>query len=157
MRTIRSVHFPLQEVTSISRPPNEHEMSLVSDFDRHVGWCRACSGGTSTHGLVHVLCSRGKPLAARLVEHLVGSADGRIYSNDRWCTQFERIEVPIRYQHVHRLFVVKNRKTKRDRGNVVQSRTHTERQKYDEITKTGLPEYTVVFRSSRRPSRSTIY
>ena len=42
MKTIQSVHFPLEVVTTISREPNSAELYRLDAFERHCPlWCAA--------------------------------------------------------------------------------------------------------------------
>lgn len=156
MRLTQSVHFPVQEVTSISRLPNSVESCHFVEFDQHVEWCRQCRGGGKGRKLGNSLCGRGLRLAAEMLRHVVGSADGRIYSRDRACTHFERVEVPLRYRHVHSLFGSFKNSKRKPCGHNCGMRGSLKHLAQQRRVRGGGPEYTVVFRSSTRVSRSSV-
>lgn len=157
MRVTQSVHFPVQEVTSISRLPNTVESCLFADFDQHVEWCRLCSGGRQGRKLGDTLCGGGLRLVAALLQHVIGSADGCIYSKDRACTHFERVEVPLRYRHVHNLFSSSKTSAWKRYGHESVTRGSLKHSAQPGRARAGYAEYTVVFRSSRQVSRSNVY
>lgn len=157
MRVTQSVHFPVREVTSISRLPNPIETYFLVDLDQHVERCRQCQDWRRTRKLEDALCIRGLRMVAALLQHVVGSADGRIYSKDRACTQFERVEVPLQYHHVHGLFSPVKASMKRSSGQGCGLKGAMKQSRHQRVARGHGPEYTVVFRTSKKISRYTAH
>lgn len=111
MKTIQSVHFPLEVVTTISREPNSAELYRLNAFERHVRRCDDCVTASNSHKFSEFLCSRGRHLAENMLAWVVGASDGHTYSTIPCRTRYIRVEIPRRMTYTHRLY--KNNKCKR--------------------------------------------
>lgn len=149
MRFTRSVHFPAQEVTSISRLPNRRELSRLNELEDHMECCRTCMGRWRPHNLRRSLCGNGRYLATLLLDLIVGSPDGKIYGSNSNKTHYERIEVPRCYYYVHKLFVNRQHMAGGCRQRPCLKKADVRRRSQREADATG-PAYTVVFRNTRR-------
>jgi hypothetical protein len=94
MKTIQSVHFPLEVVTTISLEPNSAELYRFDAFERHVRRCDDCVVASNSHKFSKVLCSRGRYLAENMLAWVVGASDGHTYSTVSCRTRYIRVEIP---------------------------------------------------------------
>lgn len=67
IKTIQSVHFPLEVVTTISREPNSAELYRLDAFERYIRRCDDCIVASNSHKFSTVLCSYGRYLAENIL------------------------------------------------------------------------------------------
>ena len=111
MKTIQSVHFPLEVVTTISREPNNAELHRLDAFERHVRRCDDCLVASNSHKFSEFLCSSGRYLAENMLAWVVGASDGHTYSTVSCRTRYIRVEIPSRMTYTRRLY--RNNRCKR--------------------------------------------
>ena len=104
MKTVQSVHFPLEVVTTISREPNNAELCRLDAFERHVRRCDDCVTASNSHEFSEFLCSRGQYLAENMLSWVVGASDGHVYSTVACRTRYIRVEIPRRMTYTRRLY-----------------------------------------------------
>lgn len=104
MKSIQSVHYPIEEVTSVSRPPTTSELDVLCYFERHVEYCRRCPFSSTISNTPTNLCDRGYHLAQLMLDRITGSTNGHTYSTAFSKTRFIRIEIPPHFIHVHAFF-----------------------------------------------------
>jgi hypothetical protein len=104
MKTIQSVHFPLEVVTTISREPNSAELYRLDAFERHVRRCDDCVTASNSHKFSEVLCPRGRYLAENMLAWVVGASDGHTYSTVSCRTRYIRVEIPRKMTYTRRLY-----------------------------------------------------
>ena len=110
MKTIQSVHFPLEVVTTISREPNGAELYRLDAFERHVRRCDDCVIASNSPKFSEVLCPRGRYLAENMLVWVVGASDGHTYSTVSCRTRYIRVEIPRRMTYTRRLYRNNRRK-----------------------------------------------
>jgi hypothetical protein len=104
MKTIQSVHFPLEVVTAISRGPNSAELHRLNAFERHVRRCDECVIASHSWDFSEALCSRGRYLAENMLAWVVGAPNGHTYSTAIYSTRYIRVEIPRRMTYTRRLY-----------------------------------------------------
>jgi hypothetical protein len=104
MKTIQSVHFPLEVVTTISREPNSAELHRLDAFERHVRRCDDCVVASNSHKFSKVLCPRGRYLAENMLAWVIGASDGHTYSTASCRTRYIRVEIPRKMTYTRRLY-----------------------------------------------------
>jgi hypothetical protein len=104
MKTIQSVHFPLEVVTTISREPNSAELHRLDAFERHVRRCDDCVIASNSPKFSEVLCSRGRCLAENMLAWVIGASDGHTYSAVACRTRYIRVEIPRKMAYTRRLY-----------------------------------------------------
>jgi hypothetical protein len=104
MKTIQSVHFPLEVVTAISRGPNSAELHQLDAFERHVRRCDECVIASHSWDFSEALCSRGRYLAENMLARVVGAPNGHTYSTAIYSTRYIRVEIPRRMTYTRRLY-----------------------------------------------------
>lgn len=84
-----NVRFAENTATSLSRPPTNHEETVLLDFNRHIYWCRSCG----TELFYRELCRIGRRLAEWLSYYLYERRGS--YFSTRSTPQFQiRVEIP---------------------------------------------------------------
>lgn len=116
MKTIQSVHFPLDVVTTISRGLNSVELHQVDAFENHVGDCRKCLVASYSREFSETLCQRGRYLADNMLSRLVGAPNGHTYSTASQHTRYIRVEIPRRMIYTRLLYRGKSSKRRRRFG-----------------------------------------
>jgi hypothetical protein len=112
MKLSNSVHFPEDPLTMISRQPTLLEMSVLEDFECHARQCRDCQ--TARHLTSFIppdLCPRGFNYARDLTRLFYSASDGNIYSTTATTTRRFRVEIPLHYHEVRKLY-----RTEQQRG-----------------------------------------
>lgn len=104
MKTIQSVHFPLEVVTAISRGPNSAELHQLDAFERHVRRCDECVIASHSREFSEALCPRGRYLAENMLAWVVGASNGHTYSTAFYSTRYLRVEIPHRMAYARRLY-----------------------------------------------------
>lgn len=102
MRASRAVHFPLNPLTSISRPPSTVEVDAMTRYELHFRECGTCKRTLTRRPLSLRVCQESRILASEVCRLLWGCKSG-IYSM-RWPdVRFLRVEVPPAFIHVRHL------------------------------------------------------
>lgn len=105
MRVSKSVHFPYDPLTMISRQPTPLETRLLEDFEFHARRCRKCHAARHLTAFISPdLCAEGLPLAQDHAHLFYSASDGNVYSTTARTTRFFRVEVPINFIEVRRLY-----------------------------------------------------
>jgi hypothetical protein len=104
MKTIQSVHFPLEVVTAISRGPNSAELYQLDAFERHVRRCDDCVTASHSRMFSEALCPRGRHLAGNMLAWVIGAPNGHTYSTACYRTRYIRVEIPRRMTYTRRLY-----------------------------------------------------
>lgn len=104
MKTIQSVHFPLEVVTAISRGPNRIELHQLVGFENHVQGCDKCVIASHLRDFPEALCKRGRYLAKHLLAYVVGASNGHTYSTTSYRTRYMRVEIPHDMVYAHLLY-----------------------------------------------------
>lgn len=103
MKTSQSVHFPLEPLTSISRPPTNDEFTTMAHYHHHASHCSRCKAVNRRHGGGEHLCKKGEKLALDVVHFVYGGGNGHAYSRAFAQVRFIRVEVPAGFTEVKAL------------------------------------------------------
>ena len=120
MRVRQTVHFPIQAVTCISRPPNTKEMKTLLAYEEHNEACNTCSHARFYDSFMdQQLCWLGLYLAQDVTDYLWGGGDGHIYSTALPQVYYFRVEIPLKLVASNKLLRMhRNQKTARERGRI---------------------------------------
>jgi hypothetical protein len=142
-RLNRSVHFPIEPITSVSRSPSTREYEVIDNYECHARRCRRCND--ACHGRAftsHDLCPEGRILSGRICLYLWGAGDGHIYSTAQGSARYTRVEVSRYFSEFRRLMTLKKaRRRLRRRSSILYMREVTSRRE--------LPPYVLVVRNRR--------
>jgi hypothetical protein len=143
MKTIQSVHFPLEVVTAISRGPNSAELHQLDAFERHVRRCDDCVVASRSRMFSEALCPRGRYHAENMLAWVTGASNGHTYSTACYRTRYIRVEIPRRMSYTRQLY--RNNECKRSRSFGEKSRNGAYGMK-SRVEAVGR-EFTVVYRT----------
>lgn len=102
MKPSQAVHFLLDPVTGVSRPPNDDEHSAISHLDRHLSLCNLCYSRVRRSD-IHHLCCGGELRVKEVLRLLRGGGDGKVYSCHLPAVHFVRVEIPAWFANVARM------------------------------------------------------
>lgn len=104
MRLSRSVHFPLNPVTCVSRSPTSREYHILDAYECHTAACQQCSRARHRRAFTPPdLCQAGRMYSFRVGEYFFGGGNGHVYSTVLSNTKYFRVEMPISFVQIRRL------------------------------------------------------